>query len=71
MLLDYQPRVRLLTGETPLQPAARLGRMTSLPLYFKRDDLMSLGMGGNKVRSLEFWLGEAVSLCCDLSLIHI
>lgn len=69
MLLDYQPRVRLLTGETPLQPAARLGRMISLPLYFKRDDLMSLGLGGNKVRSLEFWLGEAVSLCCDTVLV--
>ncbi len=69
MLLDSQPRVRLLTAETPLEPALRLGGALGLPLYLKRDDLMSLGMGGNKVRSLEFWLGEALAQGCDTVLV--
>ena len=29
-------------------------------IYMKRDDLISLGMGGNKVRKLEFLIGEAL-----------
>lgn len=69
MLLDSQPRIRLMGGETPLEPAERLSRMLGIPLCFKRDDLMSLGMGGNKVRSLEFWLGEALSRGCDTILV--
>lgn len=69
MLLDAQPRVRLLTSETPLEPAARLGQTLGRPLFLKRDDVMSLGMGGNKVRSLEFWLGEALAQGCDTVLV--
>lgn len=69
MLLDSVPRVRLLSGETPLEPALRLGSELGLPLLIKRDDVMSLGMGGNKVRSLEFWLGEAMSQGCDTVLV--
>jgi 1-aminocyclopropane-1-carboxylate deaminase/D-cysteine desulfhydrase-like pyridoxal-dependent ACC family enzyme len=30
-------------------------------LYLKRDDLLSLGLGGNKVRNLEFSIGHAVA----------
>jgi len=29
-------------------------------IYMKRDDLISLGMGGNKMRKLEFLIGEAL-----------
>ena len=69
MLLDAQPRVRLLTSETPFESAARLGQTLGRPLFLKRDDVMSLGMGGNKVRSLEFWLGEALAQGCDTVLV--
>jgi L-cysteate sulfo-lyase len=34
-------------------------------LYIKRDDLTGLGLGGNKVRKLEFLLGEAVQQGSD------
>ena len=30
------------------------------PIYVKRDDLMSIGGGGNKLRKLEFLIGEAL-----------
>ena len=62
MLFSKTPRVRLLTGETPLARAAGLAHTLGRDdIYFKRDDVMELGMGGNKVRSLEFWLGDALA----------
>jgi 1-aminocyclopropane-1-carboxylate deaminase/D-cysteine desulfhydrase-like pyridoxal-dependent ACC family enzyme len=70
---DYQrfvpayPRVRLATLPTPLERAERLedalrgeGCAQVPRLYLKRDDLLSLGMGGNKVRNLEFSIGQAL-----------
>lgn len=34
-------------------------------LFVKRDDLMGLGGGGNKLRKLEFLMGEALAQQCD------
>jgi 1-aminocyclopropane-1-carboxylate deaminase/D-cysteine desulfhydrase-like pyridoxal-dependent ACC family enzyme len=46
---------------TPLEPLSSLGASVGLPaLWIKRDDLTSSLYGGNKVRKLEFLLGEAV-----------
>ncbi|MCL2565505.1 MAG: pyridoxal-phosphate dependent enzyme [Defluviitaleaceae bacterium] len=62
MLFSKIPRIRLLDKETPLTLTKNLGDyLGGQELYFKRDDVMELGMGGNKLRCLEFWLGEAVS----------
>ena len=38
-------------------------------LYVKRDDCTGLAFGGNKVRQLEFYLGEAVAKGADTVLI--
>lgn len=70
MLFDGIPRVRLCTLPTPLEPLDRLtaalgGRN---PIYIKRDDHMTLGTGGNKLRSLEFWLGDGLDKGCDVFL---
>ena len=61
------PRFGLATLPTPLERMARLeealrrqGGGTVPHLYVKRDDLLSLGMGGNKVRNLEFLIGSAL-----------
>jgi len=48
---------------TPVEPMPRLARALGLgddDLWIKRDDLVGLGGGGNKVRKLEWTLGEAV-----------
>ncbi|MDP2872245.1 MAG: pyridoxal-phosphate dependent enzyme [Bacillota bacterium] len=46
---------------TPLHLLPNLGHRLGHPaLYAKRDDLTGLGLGGNKVRSLEFLLGKAL-----------
>jgi L-cysteate sulfo-lyase len=68
--LQKFPRAQLLDGPTPIQRLERLER--SLPeafagvrLFVKRDDLMGLGGGGNKLRKLEFTIGEALADNCD------
>jgi 1-aminocyclopropane-1-carboxylate deaminase/D-cysteine desulfhydrase-like pyridoxal-dependent ACC family enzyme len=65
------PRYELLRDPTLLQ---RLERTEAAfkhrgRLYVKRDDLMPIAMGGNKLRSLEFWLGAAFQEHADVLLV--
>ncbi|MEV5543962.1 D-cysteine desulfhydrase family protein [Saccharopolyspora shandongensis] len=53
---------RLMSRPTPLEAAPRLARAIGLEpddLWVKRDDLIGLGGGGNKVRKLEWTAGAA------------
>ena len=66
--LERFPRVALLEGVTPIQRLARLERSlggAGVRIFVKRDDLTGIGGGGNKLRKLEFLLGEAVAQGCD------
>ena len=63
--LDDRPRVDLATLPTPLQRAPRLSRELGVEVWLKRDDVGSLGLTGNKVRKLEFTLGEALAVGAD------
>ena len=68
--LDDLPRARLGHTPTPLEAMANLERhIGGGPLYVKRDDCTGLALGGNKVRQLEFYLGEAVAKRADTVLI--
>lgn len=60
------PRVRLGTLPTPLHPAPRLSEAAGTEIWFKRDDLTGLGLGGNKVRGLEYLLADAERQGCDV-----
>lgn len=62
-------RCPLLTAPTPIDHAPRLSDHLGVNLHVKRDDLMSLGFGGNKVRQLEFYFGEALAQDADHVLI--
>lgn len=54
------PRIDLGGWPTPLQEAPRLGEALGLPnLLLKRDDVHPLGVGGNKLRKLEYHLAAA------------
>jgi hypothetical protein len=62
--LNSLPRRRLLDGPTPIRRLHgienALGSSSNrVQIYAKRDDHMSLGGGGNKLRKLEFLLGDA------------
>ena len=59
------PRVGLVAAPTPLQPAARLSAELGVDVWFKREDLTGLGLGGNKLRGLEYLIGDARSRGCD------
>lgn len=60
------PRLRLAHLPTPLEPMPRLGAELGLTsLWVKRDDCTGLGLGGNKVRKLEFDLAAAQSAGAD------
>ena len=60
------PRVSLANIPTPLELLENLRRRVGGPkLLVKRDDNTGLAMGGNKVRQLEFYLGEAVANGAD------
>ena len=63
--LAAQPRIRLGTLPTPLLPAPRLSEAVGVEIWLKRDDLAGLGLGGNKVRGLEFLLADALARGCD------
>ena len=60
MRIAELPRVHLGQLPTPLEEAKRLSELLGGPrIFFKRDDLTGIGLGGNKVRKLEFIIGKA------------
>jgi L-cysteate sulfo-lyase len=68
--LSLLPRRDLLEGPTPIQRLHRIeaalgSSSNGVRIYAKRDDLMSLGGGGNKLRKLEFLLGDAAAAGAD------
>ena len=66
MNLARIPRRRYTEGRTPLEKLPLLSRTLDGPsLYIKRDDLLGLAAGGNKVRKLEFVVAEAIAQGAD------
>ena len=64
--LSRHARRALLEGPTPVQLLPRLSReLGGVNVYVKRDDLTGLGGGGNKLRKLEFLVGEALAAGAD------
>lgn len=58
MLLGHE-KVSFLHLPTPLEYLPALSRRLGVEFYIKRDDLTGLGMGGNKLRKLEYLLYDA------------
>ncbi|WP_183511971.1 D-cysteine desulfhydrase family protein [Methylobacterium brachythecii] len=64
MDLSRFPRIDLIGGPTPIQPLDGLSRhlgdqLNGVRIFVKRDDIGPVGGGGNKLRKLEFLLGQA------------
>jgi D-cysteine desulfhydrase family pyridoxal phosphate-dependent enzyme len=59
--IGEMPRLNLATLPTPLEEAPHLTAALHGPrILFKRDDLTGVGLGGNKVRKLEFLIARAL-----------
>jgi len=68
--LESFARFALLDGPSPIQRLERLERALAAEadpprIHVKRDDLGGIGGGGNKLRKLEFLVGEALRQGCD------
>ncbi|HHY70615.1 MAG TPA: D-cysteine desulfhydrase family protein [Thermoanaerobacterales bacterium] len=60
-LLEKMPRAKLGFFPTPLHKLEKLSKKLGVELYLKRDDLTGINVyGGNKMRKLEFLLGDAI-----------
>lgn len=61
------PRYDLVLAPTPLHRLNNLERELNYgKIYIKRDDMTGLGPGGNKLRSLEYIIGEALNSYSDI-----
>jgi len=61
MELNRLPCFTLAEFPTPVHYLESFSKLNKGPdIYMKRDDLTSLGMGGNKTRKLEFLIGQAL-----------
>ena len=66
MNLAAFPRIKLCQAPTPLELLPRLTAALGGPqIWMKRDDLTGMGLGGNKVRKLEFLVGDALAKGAD------
>ena len=64
------PRQQLFSGHTACEFMPNLSRHCGgATLFVKRDDCTNLAFGGNKVRQLEFYLGDAIAKNADTILI--
>lgn len=57
------PRFTLIEGPSPLSPLPRFSRALGggADIWIKREDLLPLALGGNKLRNLEFLVGAALA----------
>ncbi|HUG37491.1 MAG TPA: pyridoxal-phosphate dependent enzyme [Candidatus Limnocylindrales bacterium] len=63
--MNVPPRAPLALTPTPILKLDRLSRELGVELFIKRDDLTGLLESGNKVRKLEFLVGEALAENAD------
>lgn len=52
-------KVSFLQLPTPLERLDNLSEELGVNFYLKRDDMTSIGGGGNKLRKLEYFVAEA------------
>lgn len=57
--LKQFPKVKLIERPSQIQYLKNISKQLGVEVYVKRDDLLAVGYGGNKLRKLEYLLGEA------------
>jgi 1-aminocyclopropane-1-carboxylate deaminase/D-cysteine desulfhydrase-like pyridoxal-dependent ACC family enzyme len=66
------PFVELFSWPSPLEHLPGFSRAVGggVDVWMKREDLIPVGIGGNKVRNLEFIIGEAVARGADVVVVY-
>lgn len=65
-LLEKMPKEKLGFFPTPCYKLERLSEQLGVNLYIKRDDFSGMSLfGGNKIRKLEYLIGDAKAKGCD------
>ncbi len=54
-------RLTMAAFPTPLEPARRLGEALGVGLFVKREDCSGYGLGGNKLRKLDFIMADVLA----------
>jgi len=63
-------RIAVFDGATSLEPLQNMSRLVApARLYVKRDDCNNLAFGGNKVRQVEYYFGDAMKQGADTVLV--
>jgi D-cysteine desulfhydrase family pyridoxal phosphate-dependent enzyme len=58
-------KIDLVHKPTPLYKLNNISHITGKNIYIKRDDMTGIGLGGNKVRKLEYVLADAIECGAD------
>jgi L-cysteate sulfo-lyase len=67
MDINTFPKFKLLDGPTTIQPLTQLNKqLNGVEVYVKRDDVMGMGLGGNKLRKLEYLIADAIQQDADV-----
>ena len=70
-LFKSLPRTQLGFFPTPFYKLENLSAQLGINLYIKRDDFTGMNLfGGNKVRKLEFLLGQAKAQGCEYAITY-
>lgn len=70
-LFEKLPRTQLGFFPTPFYKLENLSKELGIELYIKRDDFTGMNLfGGNKVRKLEYLLGEAKAAGCEYAITY-
>ena len=70
-MLDRLPRAELGFFPTPLYRLDNLSKELGIELYIKRDDFTGMSLfGGNKIRKLEYLLGQAKAQGCEYAITY-
>ncbi|ARE65186.1 hypothetical protein ADH76_06110 [Enterocloster clostridioformis] len=59
-------KTELIKSPSPIHKLDAVSRDYGCSIYIKRDDLIGVGLGGNKVRKLEYLLADAMKSKCRL-----
>ncbi len=66
MQYNTYPKISLGIFPTPIHKLENISRLLNVNVFIKRDDLTGLGLGGNKVRKLEYLLADAQKLGAEV-----